>query len=287
MALSGHVRMLRAALVILGTTLCVSLLAVEPPVGPEAGLEKTVVALRDALQRGAAERGVDRAASLARIDELLAAGRRDPAQAAAHLNEAYALVRSEIRLLGNTAGGANGEIAPGDPASAASSRRAFERQRASAVALGEAFTRIAAEGKDAAAQQQAAEVTRRIAGADQRAAAGDWDEARRTVEQALELAKQGIRGLREGTTQVRALAFASAEDEYRYEVDRHDSYRMLLKMLAGDVSSGDRLRRADELLRAAQERAGSGDFAQAVKLMEQASEELQRVIRAAGLYLPG
>jgi hypothetical protein len=111
-----------------------------------------------------------------------------------------------------------------------------------------------------------------------------------TVDQAYLVAKAAIGSMRDGDTLVRSLSFATPEDEYRYEVDRNDTHRMLLDVLLDPA-------RAPQASAAAQKSAAlraqadgvakSGDFAGAVRLLEDSTRELVRAIRAAGVYIPG
>jgi hypothetical protein len=106
------------------------------------------------------------------------------------------------------------------------------------------------------------------------------------------MAKASIGAMRGGDTLVRSLSFASKEEEYHYELDRNDTHQMLLRILvqkqAGDVAAGrEFIEKAAALRRDAEGAGRDGNFAEAVRLMEDATRELVRAIRGAGVFIPG
>jgi hypothetical protein len=101
-----------------------------------------------------------------------------------------------------------------------------------------------------------------------------------------------IEALRRGDTLVRSLQFASPREEYDYEIDRNDTHRMLIgvvladrKEAAGAMQPG--IDRAAALRADAEAQARRGGGAAAIRLLEDATRELVRAIRAGGLYIPG
>jgi len=123
-------------------------------------------------------------------------------------------------------------------------------------------------------------------------AAQRYGEARPLLDQAYLMAKASIGAMRGGDTLVRSLNFASKEEEYHYEIDRNDTHRMLLQVLAqkqaGDAGASRAfVERAAELRREADTAGKRGDFANAIRLLEEATRELVRAIRAAGVFIPG
>lgn len=129
----------------------------------------------------------------------------------------------------------------------------------------------------------------------ERAAPRDVAKSLAFVDQAYHLSRAAIGSLRGGETLVRSLNFANKEEEYRYELDRHDSHQMLIGMLLKekrDTPGMDRmvqgfLDKALRLRAEAEAKAGARDFAGAVGLMEEATRELIRALRGAGIYIPG
>jgi hypothetical protein len=162
----------------------------------------------------------------------------------------------------------------------------------SARALLSAQKRISAE-KPAAG---AADTARRIEGllneARDHLAAQRLAQAQPLVDQAYLIAKASIGAMRGGDTLVRSLHFASKEEEYHYEVDRNDTHQMLLKVLvqkqAGEAGGArEFVERAAALRRDADAAGKRGDYAAAIRLLEDATRELVRAIRGAGVFIPG
>lgn len=175
----------------------------------------------------------------------------------------------------------------------AKAQRDFDARMESARALLAAQQRITQE-KGSAAEASAA--TRRIealvAEAEQRAAAGRLDEAKALVDRAYLMARVSIESLRRGDTLVRSLKFASPREEYDYEVDRNDTHRMLIQLLLAErKDSAPQMQgfveRSAALRQQAEAAARRGDFAAAIKALEDATRELVRAIRAGGVYIPG
>ncbi len=178
-------------------------------------------------------------------------------------------------------------------------RRDFEARLDSARALLAAQQRITQEkaergerGSQAAAREATREIESLITAAERRAAEGKLDEARPMLDRAYLTARVSIESLRRGDTLVRSLTFASAKEEYAYEEDRYQTHRMLIQVLVADRGTSPALMqgfidRAGVLRTAAEAKAQGGDHAAAVKGMEDATRELVRAIRAAGLYIPG
>ena len=160
--------------------------------------------------------------------------------------------------------------------------------------LVDALQRIAdekhANGKVAAALRK---VKQHHAEAERLHAAGEVVAARKEMDSAYETAKVAIESLRGGDTLVRDLNFASKEEEYRYEIDRNDTHQMLIKVLLEEKGSSAKkmadtyVQKAAKLRKRAEGEAARGDHAAAVKTLEEATGELVRAIRSAGVYIPG
>jgi len=205
----------------------------------------------------------------------------DTAGAARLLDQAARELMSGVRL-----------ASPGQVASE-KARRDFDARLASTRALLVAQQRITQEKGSAS---EAVQATRRIeqglADAEQRAAAGRLDEARTLLDRAYLSARVSIESMRRGDTLVRALSFASAREEYDYELDRNETHRMLIQVVLADrpeaagliqayVQSATALRTDAEAL------ARRGDHASAIKGLEASTRELVRAVRAGGIYVPG
>jgi len=181
----------------------------------------------------------------------------------------------------------------GAEAVVAEKRRAdYDARLESVKSLAAAQRRIAQEKKS---MPGAAETTQSIddlvAEAQRLAAGGDLEAARGALDRAYLVAKAAISSMRGGDTLVRSLDFATKEEEYRYELDRNDTHRMLLTLLVADAAKAERAQpagaKAAELRDRAVARASAGAFAEAVSLLEESTRELVRAIRGAGIYIPG
>lgn len=172
-------------------------------------------------------------------------------------------------------------------------RHDFAARRESVEALLEAQKRIGRE--KGATSKQTAKVEQLLQRADALAAEQNMDRARETLEQAYLAAKSAIGGLRGGDTLVRTLKFDNKKDEYYYEIDRNDTHRMLVKMLAEESRAAGG---ADALVRQfteqaagwrekAERAAAQQDYAEGIRMLEESTRALVRAIRAAGLYIPG
>lgn len=171
-------------------------------------------------------------------------------------------------------------------------QRDFDSRMDSVNALLGAQKRISAEknqGADAgleALRTQAAAL----------AAAGKLDEGKVLLDQVYQRIRASIESMRNGDTLVRSLNFASKEEEYRYELDRNDTHAMLVKVLLeekrGSNASLDGmvkkyLDQAGALRARAEAKAAGKDYDAGVTLLEDATRELVRAIRSAGVYIPG
>ena len=134
-----------------------------------------------------------------------------------------------------------------------------------------------------------------LAEAERARTAGDLSAARRAANRAYLGAKLLLTEMRQGATLVRTLKFASAAEEYAYELDRHEAHRMILQLVRAertlDASSTAvveaALRDADLARDQAQAAAGGGDHRRGIELLDAATRSLLGAIRRAGLYVPG
>lgn len=167
------------------------------------------------------------------------------------------------------------------------------KARAESVrALLAAQQRIATEKKGVAgAAETTALLEKLVKQGEELTAREDINAAREVLDRAYLVAKAAIGSMRSGDTLVRSLTFASKKEEYAYEVDRNDTHKMLLKVTADDerkaARAADAMGRATGLRNEADAAAGRGDYAGAIKLLEDSTRELVRAIRGAGLYIPG
>ena len=88
--------------------------------------------------------------------------------------------------------------------------------------------------------------------------------------------------------------FSSPADEYRHELARNRNYEDLLPLALTQLNPGpevsllsERSAQQSRVLReTAQQQAGRGDYAAAVKSLHEATEHLQRSLRIAGVIVP-
>ncbi|MDH4175439.1 MAG: hypothetical protein OEV97_17040 [Betaproteobacteria bacterium] len=183
-------------------------------------------------------------------------------------------------------------LAAGERATSENLGKVVESRIGAAHALLAAQQRISAEKGAAGGAESARQVEALLAQAQAHAQVGRFAEARPLAEQAYLLAKASIGSMRQGATLVRSLSFASKEEEYHYELDRNDTHRMLLGLLAEKQAAASApatgwVARAGELRRDAESAARRGDFGGAVGLLEESTRELVRAIRSAGVFIPG
>lgn len=174
--------------------------------------------------------------------------------------------------------------------------RDFDARYESVDALLKAIERVAQEkGGKQGVERRAENLRHQAKAAKQLAEAGKVEQAKTGLDEVYEETKTELEKLREGETLVRTLEFASDEEEYRYELDRNDTHKMLVKVLLEDrvKKPGTRkmvdgfVAKSDALRIQAESEAGSGAYDRAVESLEKATKELQRAIRSAGVYIPG
>lgn len=265
-----------------------------PPVTAES-VERRLDSIGTLLERSSAARQVelsgvvqsierrDRARDLHRQARVAhEAGRH--AEAAELLTQAGRLMLEAVR--------AASAAAP----SPAKARADYLNHSQSVSALLLAYERVAKEkGAGKAADdviQTVKELTRTAA---RFADAADYEKAMEATQRAYLTAKAAVGNLRQGDTLVRSLQFASKEEEYRYEMDRNDTHQMLVKVLVEekrgikpvDPRVRNFLENAGRKRGLAEATAARRDFEGAIRQMEEATTELVRAIRAAGIFIPG
>lgn len=172
-------------------------------------------------------------------------------------------------------------------------RADFVNRRESVSALMVAQKRISDEkGNVEGAGQTVKAVDELLLEADKLAAAGNYKDAKVLADKAYLLAKASVGQMRSGDTLVRSLNFASKAEEYKYELDRNDSLAMLYKVLIeqkGNATPGivEQVRKSGETRQSAEKAAAGGDHEAGVRLLEDATSQLIRAIRSAGIFIPG
>ena len=213
-----------------------------------------------------------------------AVARKDYAAAKKALQEATESMFVAVRVIGTGKDGVEKQ------------KRDFDNKAASVDVLLNAIERVAKEkGGKQAVLDRAQAIRQQAASAQKMAAGGDIQSARKQLDTTYEQAKLELEKLREGETLVRTLDFASPEEEYRYELDRNDTHKMLLTVLLSDKDKSPGMQKlidgyvekSGDLRQQAEQAAARGAFKKGVQDLEEATRYLQRAIRSAGVYIPG
>ena len=106
--------------------------------------------------------------------------------------------------------------------------------------------------------------------------------------------KISVTRLRDGDTLVRELHFETKKDEYKYELERNRTHRILVEVVLKEKISAQMsmlmkipMSKAQELREEAVKQADGGDYEKAIKTLEQSTQQIIRAIRMAGVYIPG
>jgi hypothetical protein len=162
----------------------------------------------------------------------------------------------------------------------------------SVQALLGAYKRISDEKAAKGVADTVAQIDRSLAAGAALAKERKFKEARTEVDRGYLVAKAGLTNLRSGDTLVRSLNFANKEEEFHYELDRNNTHQMLIKVLVDEKKASDEmiksfLNKGQALRVQADQAAASKSWGEAVRLLEEATTELMRAIRNAGIYIPG
>lgn len=187
-------------------------------------------------------------------------------------------------------------LAKPDTVVAEKKRADFTKRRESLAQLLAAYERVRREKGSTAGQASVdGPVREHLAQAQTLFQAGRLDEARAALDSAYAAVKAAINQVHGGDTLVRSLHFADKGEEYRYELDRNDTHRMLLNGVLDEKAARADLReqcrpfldRATELRGRAESAAANGHYETAVEALEASTDQLIRAIRAAGIFIPG
>lgn len=229
-------------------------------------------------------------ADLSAADDLRIAG--DYVQGRVALDRAYSQVSSAVKKIrgGQTLGELSSSKITVSPL-----QHDYETKLRSINALLEAQQRIADEKASVKQKQQMKRtVTALLNSAEDYAASNNYGQALKTVKQAYKLITASIEQLRGGETLVRTLHFETPEEEYHYELDRNDTYKMLIHMLVEDKKTMNVTERVQQFLDEAnalrklgEKQAKNGAFGEAIKSLEQSTRNLIFAMRNAGFFIPG
>lgn len=117
--------------------------------------------------------------------------------------------------------------------------------------------------------------------------AGKVTEGRVKVDEAYELVKDSVRGMRAGEELRADKNFANQEEEFRYEQGRNDEYLRLVRRVVDaqeePASWEESAKKGQDLRNEADALARKKDFDGALKLIAQSTNQLKSVIRRAGV----
>lgn len=254
----------------------------------------TIDAMTGALERAATAAGKDVGdvlealrAGRQRADGL--AGKQDYRGALQALEPGYARLREALTGLkaGTSPALPSGSAAPDATAGAADKLKSRAEQRLrSARVLREALLRF--DPKTNATLGEDAE--RALAQAERLYAAGDFAGALAAADAAYAAIRQASVSQRDHTEQVASKSFATAREEYAYELGRNDDYGRLGRGVAEREEfaalAGTALQRAQALRSDAEREAAAERWAEGVKLLEASTQEYKKLVRAAGFNVP-
>jgi len=174
-------------------------------------------------------------------------------------------------------------------------QRDFNERVKSVTALLDAHKRIRLEKKlGQTAEDVERHVTSEIQNAHSEFNKGQMDKAMELANTAYLSIKLSVMRLREGDTLVRELHFATRKDEYKYELERNRTHRILVEVVLKEKLSPQMsmlmkipMNKAAELREQAVKQAEAGDYEKAIHTLEQSTQQIIRAIRMAGVYIPG
>ncbi len=269
--------------------------AADPPAAGSGSVEGNLYFVQTLIERSSMAQKVTASASpdaLAKRDQARAKylearkassqGDTDAAQQA--LNEAKMLMFQAARL------------ADKDQVLAGKRQSDYQNRLGSVEALMAAHERVTeTKGQQDLHRQLEPRVQERVQKAKDLAAAESYDQARAVLDEAYLSVKASLERLRGGDTLVRSLNFATKEEEYRYELDRNETLRMLVNVLLKERLKQQSVARmvdshmakAMELREEAEAQAESGDYQNAIDTLDASTRRIIRGIRSAGVYVPG
>jgi hypothetical protein len=175
------------------------------------------------------------------------------------------------------------------------SKHHYESLRKSANALIAALQRISDEkGRHDQHQQMLNDIRNQLAQSDNLYFLEEYTGATNKLDGVLKTIKSEISQMRSGETLTRSLSFTSAKEEYVYELDRNDTFFMLIDMFLTDMESSpqaieqinDTIRQAKDYRKQAETLAADNNHPQAIKKLEQSTVKIIGQIRHSGIAIP-
>lgn len=171
----------------------------------------------------------------------------------------------------------------------------YKRRIESTRALLEAHKAISKEKKlGSVAQSVEHHVSKELKKAQQAFQQGDFDKALEIANAAYLSIKISVSRLRNGDTLVRELHFDTKEDEYKYELERNNTHKILVNVLLKNKLTQKKfklvqfgMQKAETLRQQAIEYAKHKKFEKAIATLEKSTQQIIRAIRMAGIFIPG
>lgn len=170
-------------------------------------------------------------------------------------------------------------------------KREYAPLRARVVGFLESFEAAVVEREDnGAALLDRVKVKALMAQAQSNYEDGRYKMAGEQLDRAASSVELGLSQARDKETVVHELVFNSLQDEYAYEVQRNDSYQMLIKLMINEDSVAvsahsyfqKKVDQNSRLRVQAQALAKNGDFNDALNVIEGATEQLVNALRMGG-----
>lgn len=261
----------------------------------QANIDQKAKFVTNLVTNSASVRAIEQSGDAAAIEALKTARKMveeatkgsadgNPVAADEKLNKALELVMSHTRRV--TEGSVKGGRA----------QQLYESRVASVKALLDAFDRVAKEkGATSKVADRRSSIATILAETEAMAKAGDYEAAIVQLDKAYTRITTEVAGLRDGDKLTKELSFASAEEEYVYEIDRNDSHIFLLKLTLKEKPPHPSYEpqieatrvEAQDLRKEAEAKAKDKDFAAAIKALGTSTDKLIKALRMAGAYIPG
>lgn len=205
-----------------------------------------------------------------------------------HAHQAIRLLDEGMRLISRAvASGGTQRIWDQQDASIAFVAR--RRQAESYLAVLEADSSVSAQE-----QQRVAQIRSRLTTADKLFTGGDVTAANEALEDAYRQTVHLVSEIRQGLTMMVEHKFDTPADEFAYEDERNENYELLVEIAVAERGENEPtfaalaarvMSESRQFRDLAEGQAQRGEYAEAIDSMEQATERLLVVLRAAGLIL--
>jgi len=207
------------------------------------------------------------------------------------LEKADASMKESMRLVGVAS-----RLVVSPEKQAAKEKEKYEQMRKSIRSFTDAIDRVVNEAdadKKKAEGVDAAAIHKLIDESEALASAGKYKEANVKLADAYGQASTALTKLRDKETILITLEFDTPEDEYKYVLQRNESYDSLVKILVGEKNPSERqmekinsfVQENRDMLPKAKNPAAAGHFEEAIKVVDKATKSLSKALRSLGLMV--